>query len=132
MRALTVRQPWAAAIINDGKNIENRRTNWSYRGPLAIHAGAAWDASAPPVICERSGRFYLTAPQSAIIGTVDLADVHEAGADCTDQCRPWGMVYDDDKPTYHLVLTNPIRLDEPIPCKGKLGLWTVPDDARLA
>ena len=37
VRALTVRQPWAWAIIYGGKDLENRRWRTSYRGPL-IHA----------------------------------------------------------------------------------------------
>lgn len=40
MKALTVQQPWAWAIVHGGKDIENRTQAWSYRGPLAIHAGA--------------------------------------------------------------------------------------------
>jgi hypothetical protein len=40
MRALTVRQPWAWAIVHGGKDVENRTRNLagSYRGPVAIHA----------------------------------------------------------------------------------------------
>lgn len=37
MRALTVQQPWAWAIVHGGKDVENRTQAWSYRGPLAIH-----------------------------------------------------------------------------------------------
>ena len=44
MRALTVRQPWAWAIIHGGKDVENRvRSLGPYRGPVAIHAGLALD-----------------------------------------------------------------------------------------
>ena len=45
MRALTVRQPWAWAIIHGGKDVENRTRNLtgSYRGPVAIHAGLQVD-----------------------------------------------------------------------------------------
>lgn len=38
MRCLTIQQPWAWAVFH-GKCIENRTQLWSYRGPLAIHAG---------------------------------------------------------------------------------------------
>ena len=40
LRVLTVRQPYAWAIIHGGKDIENRTRNiaGSYRGPVAIHA----------------------------------------------------------------------------------------------
>ena len=45
LRILTVRQPWAWAIIHGGKGVENRVRNvaGSYRGPVAIHAGLALD-----------------------------------------------------------------------------------------
>ena len=46
MKALTIRQPWAWAIIFDGKDVENRSWNTSYRGDLAIHAGVAYRADA--------------------------------------------------------------------------------------
>ena len=41
MRILTVRQPWAWAIIHGGKDVENRVRNVAgdYRGPIAIHVG---------------------------------------------------------------------------------------------
>ena len=43
MRILTVRQPWAWAIIHGGKDVENRVRNIAgdYRGPVAIHAGVS-------------------------------------------------------------------------------------------
>ena len=39
MKALSIRQPWAWAIIAGYKTIENRTWQTSYRGPLLIHAG---------------------------------------------------------------------------------------------
>lgn len=38
MKALSIRQPWAWAIIHAGKDIENRAWSTSYRGPVLIHA----------------------------------------------------------------------------------------------
>jgi ASCH domain len=40
---LTVRQPWAWAIIHGGKDVENRSWRTKYRGPLLIHAGSAFE-----------------------------------------------------------------------------------------
>lgn len=39
-------------------------------------------------------------------------------------CSPWA-----EPDTYHWTLTDPVELDEPIPMRGRQGLWTVPDDA---
>lgn len=38
IKAISIRQPWAWAIVHAGKDIENRDWNTSYRGPVAIHA----------------------------------------------------------------------------------------------
>lgn len=148
-----MQNPWAWAIIHGTKRIENRTTLWTYRGPLAIHAGTRWS--------ERGGRstliwgdlrdlygwptgpetarkdprpgFDVIRPLGAIIGTVDLLDVHHAegdditGATCCDSS--WAEVEyvqaDGAMRRYitHLVLDNAVALPEPIPCKGRLGLW---------
>lgn len=137
-----MQQPWAWAIIHGGKDIENRTRAWRYRGPLAIHAGKRWsDRGAESALVKAA---YETAypvenddedypfPRGAIIGTVELLDVHpDAGC-----CRPWGeshyLQYPADKQLWrrglvHLVLTDP-RPCDPIGCNGALSLWTVPDD----
>ena len=41
MKCISVRQPWAWAIVHAGKDIENRTWATSYRGPILIHAGKA-------------------------------------------------------------------------------------------
>jgi len=38
MKALSLRQPWAWAVISRGKRIDNRTWNTFFRGPLLIHA----------------------------------------------------------------------------------------------
>jgi hypothetical protein len=38
MKALSIRQPWAWAIVSGLKTIENRSWQTNYRGPLLIHA----------------------------------------------------------------------------------------------
>ena len=46
MKAITIKQPWAWAIIFAGRDIENRSWYTHHRGPLLIHAGAAYQADA--------------------------------------------------------------------------------------
>lgn len=133
MRALTVQQPWAWAIIHGGKDIENRTQAWSYRGPLAIHAGGR--------ISERGMTSHLVGHslgqhsevvlrRGAILGVVDLVDVHQA-MHLTECCEsPWAeSSYAEHggrnrSEIVHMILENPRPLDEPIPCAGRLGLWT--------
>jgi hypothetical protein len=164
MRALTVQQPWAWAIVHGGKDVENRTQAWSYRGPLAIHAGARWSEDGGrsglvwdalrerygwptgPVTArdDRRPGFDVIRPLGAIIGVVDLVDVHHAGrpdpCDCgsTSDYHPLscarssaccGSEWAEASPdVVHLVLENPRPLEVPIPCKGRLGLWTPPAD----
>lgn len=96
MRILTVRQPWAWAIIHGGKNVENRPRNIAggYRGPVAIHAGLSVDMDAmttPNIVgavalkrlFKGAGHpaTFKESPKGAIIGVVDMVDAHESG-DC--------------------------------------------------
>jgi hypothetical protein len=111
VKAITIRQPWAWAIIFGGKDIENRTWSTNYRGPLLIRAGAAYRADAwlprgvhPP---DREDLDF-----SAIIGVVDLVDVIEKSR------SRW---FQGD---YGFVLRNPRALSRPIRCSGKLSLWT--------
>ncbi|OCB56154.1 hypothetical protein A5722_14760 [Mycobacterium vulneris] len=139
MKALTVQQPWAWAIFH-GKLIENRTQLWSYRGPLAIHAGARWSdrGAESPLVADAwrqaGGPLFEDMHMGAILGVVDLVDCHpDAGC-----CQPWGeSAYVEHggrerRRITHLVLENPRPLPEPIPCKGALGLWTPPADIVAA
>lgn len=132
MRILTVRQPWAWAIIHAGKNIENRQTNiaGSYRGPVAIHAAKAlptpdaWN-NASDVVARVTGMRPLIVPPSrlgAIIGVVDLIDIHEDDSAACYSCTEWAEV------AWHMVLANPRPLTEPIPYRGMLGLRRLDDE----
>jgi len=134
MRILTVRQPWAWAIIHGGKDVENRVRNIAgdYRGPIAIHAGKAFDIMdlAKPeivgsVVMARleygagDPRTFKQSPRGTIVGVVDLVEVHlDCGLNGALCCKsPWAQ---GDQ--YHLVLENPRALAVPIPFKGALGL----------
>jgi hypothetical protein len=149
MRAITVRQPWAWAIVHGGKDVENRTRNiaGSYRGPVAIHAGLTDDTSdlSAALTCGAWVQWWTEAREAgvdvgqqrgAVIGVVDLIDVHNHEAPRVNSPRhvipatcpsPWAQ---DDH--HHLVLANPRPLTRPIPWRGALGLWTVPDELEAA
>lgn len=112
VRAITIRQPWAWAIIFAGKDVENRSWYTHYRGPLLIHAGATYRPHAPlprGIVAPDRGDLDF----SAVIGVVDLVDV-------VDRSRSRWFNPDG----YGFVLRNPRALKRPVPCKGRLGLWT--------
>jgi hypothetical protein len=141
VKALTVRQPWAWAIIHGGKDVENRSRNLagSYRGPVAIHAGKHRPAGWTDIGFMRALRavFHIDAPETtplhrgAIIGVVDLVGVHHAGTGLT--CDPWNLCSPWAQAGHrHLVLANPRPLATPIPCTGRRGLWNLPDETATA
>jgi hypothetical protein len=138
VRVLTVRQPWAWAIVYGGKDVENRIRNvaGAYRGPIAIHAGLSYDNEASWSAGWESLHAAITAEGSppwdapwvgggAIIGVVDLVAVHDpldplfstTVAAAATRCSPWA-----EPNAFHLVLANPRPLLDPIPFRGALGL----------
>ncbi|GEL47428.1 hypothetical protein CHO01_25440 [Cellulomonas hominis] len=151
MRVLTVRQPWAWAIIHAGKDVENRvQTLGPYRGPVAIHAGLGEvDRNNDASRALRAAHGTEAPTQlhfGAVIGVVDLTDVHHDntvrgaslhccsdsdwhGRDprCPGMCSPWAMA-----DHHHLVLANPRPLARPIPHRGGLGLRRAPADLVAA
>jgi hypothetical protein len=157
MRILTVRQPWAWAIIHGGKNVENRATNIAgkYRGPIAIHSAIGKTAT----LNERQERLLLAADKDGdggieawlhgeaiaggvILGVVDLVDVHRAegvGQGITADLIREGNEFAvngacspwAEANVHHLVLDAPRPLAKPIPFKGALGLRHL-DDVTIA
>lgn len=121
MRILTVRQPWAWAIIHGGKDVENRVRNIAgdYRGPVAIHAGAAWDWDTQLGVIPTPHPTSVALVRGEIIGVVDLVGVHTdlVGGRPVAHCSPWA-----EDGAHHLVLSNPRPLAKPIPYRGALGL----------
>lgn len=143
MRILTVRQPWAWAIVHGGKGIENRSRNIAgdYRGPVAIHSAKSFGtmadyADATRRVSRLAGGLPHEEPTGVILGVVDLVDVHWLDPildrpECScqtspedtneDVCSPWA-----EWDSVHLVFKNPRPLREPIPYKGALGLRELP------
>lgn len=148
LRAITVRQPWAWAIVHGGKDVENRTRNIAggFRGPVAIHAGLAFDDAGTweDGPCEDllldwfkdhpdDPATYPWRHRGAVLGVVDLGEVHP---DCTEDvigwgptptCSPWAQSH-----AWHLCLSNSRQLSRPVPVRGRLGLWTLPDDVEAA
>lgn len=136
-------QPWAWAIAHGGKTVENRSRRFSHRGPLAIHAGRAWEpvGATSPQVKHAFDAYRLPAVRDrdldadhpkfvtgAVIAVTELVDVHRETGGC---CQPWGHTVNlsaaaADRPVYHLVLSGTRALDEPVRCYGAQGLWNLP------
>jgi hypothetical protein len=146
MRALTLIQPWATAILTLGKDVENRK--WAPGRKLikigerfAIHAGkkidkAAYDDLVLNVIGPVEMPVPSELPTGVILGSVELAAISGEWVDddgpaelCMSARKsPWAV---QGSPAWW-VLRNPRLLATPIPCKGALGLWTVPEQYLAA
>jgi hypothetical protein len=121
--AISVRQPWAHAIVHLGKDIENRSRRSHYRGPLLIHAGLnlTRDALMRGLgwIDDNVGPIWRETPTSlergGIVGIVDVVDCVE------ESDSPWFGG------PFGLVLANPRPLSF-VPYKGQLGMFKVPPE----
>jgi hypothetical protein len=115
MRALTVKQPWAALIVAGIKDVENR--SWFPREDqlgqrILIHAGVKRDKDG-----KDCGAVDYDDVKGALLGSVVLFDV------VPDSLSDWAV-----EGQWHWQLVDPQPLDEPIPCKGRLWLWQPPDE----
>jgi len=152
MRALTVKQPWAFAIVHLGKDVENR--NWEpprriLGQRIAIHAGKSFDHDGLQWIREmlqndgdsallkklETARF----ERGAIIGTSILGGwAAEMGGGAIRFVTPapdrgygrrlvgsrWAA-----REQYQWEMARVEALPEPVFCRGALSLWTIPEDS---
>ncbi|MFI1869716.1 hypothetical protein [Streptomyces jumonjinensis] len=117
-RALTIRQPWAAAITYADKRVENRTWPSKHRGPLLIHAGQSMDRSVGTAV--RAVVRGLQLDRGAVVAVARLTDCHPDDG----QCSPWSM-----SGCFHHVLDRVTPLHLPVPYqRGALGLWVPPQE----
>jgi hypothetical protein len=127
MKALSIKQPWVWAILNVGKDVENRTWTSNHRGWLALHASGkpmpATDDDFPGRIrCPDLKSLHY----SAICGVARVVDIRPTSR------SKWFWRPGDGRVNYGWVLEDVTPLPEPIACKGTLGLWTVPPKVRRA
>lgn len=118
MKCISMKQPWAWAIFH-GKDIENRTWKTDFRGELLIHASRNVDPEGfrwlrnnfPELQADRQNLQY-----GAIIGQVKMIDC------VTHSASLWFFG------PYGFVLTSPVLFKNPLPYKGSLKLFDVPDE----
>lgn len=122
MRALSIRQPWAWAILHAGKDVETRSWSTRYRGLVAIHAAQSVDREAQAAMAKAGYRVPVLGKGDpdlgAYVGTARLVDV------VTHSDSGWWQG------PYGFVLTDAVAFDTPVPGRGMLGLFT-PSDRDL-
>jgi hypothetical protein len=143
VKALSLIQPWAWAILHAGKRLENRdwrppRDLWGQR--IALHAGKKLDADACLALYAYGFSMPATVPQSAIVGTARLRGIVYLDAKGGHVIESEG----EEPPTWAIskkaleffvgkfgwIFDEVVALREPITCSGKLGLWTVPAEVE--
>lgn len=117
MRVLTIRQPFASAIVAGLKDLENRSwepPDWLMSRRILVHAGSRWHGLWPQFahLCDAPKNL----PRGALIGSVRVAAVGKF------EQNPWWVG------PLGWVLEDAVPLDEPIPCGGRLGLWVAGED----
>lgn len=123
MKALSVKNPWAALIAAGRKSIELRTWTTSYRGPIVIVSSATPSSTTDA----RKWETYRHAPTSRAVALVELLDVRmasrrDAWAAC---CPPDGGEY-----AWCLRLVRRLTLD--VHVRGQLSLFQPPADLLAA
>lgn len=131
MKAISLWQPWASAIVWGYKSVETRGWSTRHRGPLLIHAGAKMDFRLRFIINELDIDGTLPRgiykPLGCIVGAVDLINVSPVELirdGLSERERNLGD-YTDDR--YGWMFKSIRRFVEPIPYKAIQGLFNVPD-----
>lgn len=121
MKALTVKQPWAWAIIHGGKDIENRSQRTNYRGALYIHAGKGEDSEAYgfPALAAVIPTDRQVLRRGEVLGMVVLIGCHHSNV-CGNACSEWA-----ENGYWHWEIAEPRAIPIPYPASGKLGLWNL-------
>lgn len=148
-QALSVRQPWAWAIIHAGKDIENR--SWqavnhglSKRGRIAIHAAKGMTREEYVEASEFMRQLHIECPaaldllRGGIIGSVEVIDVVTSG-DSPWFFGPRGLVLRDAQPCAFIPSVGALGYFQwkpadasvvPTPAKWMLPIIAAPEKAE--
>jgi hypothetical protein len=136
--ALSLTEPWATLIIAGAKRVETRDWSTPFRGVFAVHAAkkfdpsVCWDEPFDSVLRKHFGRasyadgFRL----GAIIGTAELLHCEpttELAPHQSEQELAFGDYYPG---RFGFCLDYAERLREPIPVRGMLNFWRIPEEVR--
>jgi hypothetical protein len=114
MKTLSIRQPWAWAICNAGKDIENRNWYTNYRGPILIHASKSIDKTGYEFLETRN----IIPPLANVIDRGGIVGYAEIINCVTSSLSPWFFG------KYGFVLKNQKQLQF-CKCMGQLRFFNV-------
>ena len=123
---LSVRQPWAWAIVTGAKDVENRDWPSKYKGRLHIHATRNELDTEVEKTIERVAK-HLRIPVAAAREYYQRHREHGLGAIIGSVrmrgCAwSWDSEWYDEK-SYGFVFTDAQPFDRPIPCKGRQRIF---------
>jgi len=133
--AITIRQPWAWAIAEGLKSIENRVWRTRFRGPIYIHAAGGGlragdtDGFLPKLVAAEQLRYGEVRGgvidvdklvHGALIAVGYLTHCSSDRAALTEEDQIWAV-----ENCWHFHLRSVRKLQRPIPCRGALGIWRV-------
>jgi len=125
MKAISIRQPWAELILQGRKTIELRTWQTHYRGRIAIHASQTVREEA----CVAYGLDPARVVRGALVGTVELIDIIPLDEREWETLRDQHLSLGDfPGPMFGWRLQDPQRLPQPIPMRGRMSLFNVPDE----
>ena len=142
-------QPWATLVAIGANVIETRDWPTKYRGPVAIHAAKGFPPDARALCRTEPFRAALAAggyvsaddlPRGAIVAVVVLQALLACGPSTVREIRarsrrgelpPHEADFGDfSDGRYGFVLDDVRRVDPPVPARGMLGLWEVPEETQ--
>lgn len=146
MKAITIHQPFAELIARGIKTIETRSWKTLHRGPIAIHAGiksfrrveelywgTALQGAPYQAIGLLAAKFGVSSGSYKRGGVIAIAELVGIEPIFRDACfskanRDFG---DFTPGRWAWRLENVRRLEQPIPARGKQGLWEWPEGDSL-
>lgn len=127
MKALSIRQPWAWAIIRGFKPWENRTWNSNFCGMFAVHASLTFDHGGYRWIC--ANHKMLGIDVADIPAAADFVRGEIVGFATMDGCVKVDK-YNEKEPWLFgpvgFKISEPMELIEPIKCKGALNFFYLP------
>jgi hypothetical protein len=138
MYALTLQQPWATAIIDCGKDVENRTwqpPNLIIGKRIAIHAGKTLRRDDFTALVNEGFELPARLPQGLILGSVVVAGWVRgrfAYGLTTSEAKLARASLWNHNDAYAWVLRHPRPLATPIAALGQQKLWPLPADVLAA
>lgn len=129
MKALSLRHPYAELIVQGLKTIELRSWNTKHRGKFYVHASKFKPSFGD---CATFGFIPKNLEYGALIGEVELIDVKDYNKledgewDNDVQKHLAGKDYRFS--TKGFILKNATKFEHPIPYKGQLNFFEIPND----